>query len=117
MTEPSKKDVESQQPSIDSKGKGLLIIEKETMPVQIKAPTEALIDKKPILVTEKVAVEEEDAKLQQRSPITILSEDEGYLLEGDEVTVIAKSKVVTHREFSSQEDNTVMPKKKKIKVK
>ena len=30
VTEPSKKYVESQQPSIDNKGKGLLIIEKET---------------------------------------------------------------------------------------
>ena len=30
VTEPSKRDIESQQPSIDSKGKGLLVIEKET---------------------------------------------------------------------------------------
>ena len=116
MTEPSKKEVESQQPSIDSKGKGLLVIEKETQLVQIKAPTEALIDEK-IVVTEKVAVEEEDTKVQQRIPITILSEDEGYLLEGDELTVKAETRVGTYREFSSQEDKTVRPKKKKIKVK
>ena len=70
-----------------------------------------------IVVTEKVAVEEEDTKVQQRSPITILSEDEGYLLEGDESTVSAKTRVGTQREFYSQEDKTVMPKKKKIKVK
>ena len=94
----------------------MLIIEKETQPVQIKAPAEALIDEK-IVVTEKVAVKEEDAKVQQRSPITILSEDEGYLLEGDEVTVSAETRVGTHREFSSQEDKTAMPKKKNIKVK
>ena len=102
VTEPSKRDMESQHPSIDGKGKGLLIIEKETQPVQIKVPAEALIDEK-MVVTEKVAVEEEDAKVQQRIPITILSEDEGYLLEGDD-TVNADSRVGTHREFYSQED-------------
>ena len=53
----------------------------------------------------------------QRIPITILSEDEGYLLEGDELTVKAETGVGTYREFSSQEDKTVRPKKKKIKVK
>ena len=41
-----------------------MIIEKETQPVQIKAPVESLIDEK-IVVTEKVAVEEEDTKVQQ----------------------------------------------------
>ena len=64
----------------------MLVIEKETQPVQIEAPTEALIDEK-IVVTEKVAVKEEDAKVQPRSPITILSKDEGYMLEGDEFLV------------------------------
>ena len=57
VTEHSKGDIESQQPSIDIKGKGLLIIEKETQPVQIKAPAEALTDEK-FVVTEKVVVEE-----------------------------------------------------------
>ena len=33
------------------------------------------------------------------------------------MTVSPKTKVGTHREFSSQEDKTVMPKKKKIKIK
>ena len=62
-------------------------------------------------------MEEEDGKVQQRSPITILSKDEGYLLEGDELTVKIETGVGTYREFSSQEDKTVMPKKKKIKFK
>ena len=84
--------------------------------MQIKAPAEALINEKSV-VTKKVAVKEEDAKVQQRSPITILSEDEGYFLEGDELTVNAESRVGTHREFYSQEDKTIRPKKKKIKVK
>ena len=72
VIKPSKGDIESQQPSIDSKGKGLLIIEKEIQPVQNKAPAEILMDEKYVF-TEKVAVEEEDTKVQQRSPITILS--------------------------------------------
>ena len=62
-------------------------------------------------------MEEEDAKIQQRSPITVLSEDEGYLLEGNELTIKYEAGDGTYRECSSQEDNTVRPKKKKIKVK
>ena len=89
---------------------------KETQPVQNEAPAEALIDEK-IVFTEKVLGDEENTKVQQRSPITILSEDEGYLLEGDESTVSAKTRDGTQREFYSQEDKTVMPKKNKIKVK
>ena len=69
------------------------------------------------IVTEKVAVEEEDVKVQQRIPITILSEDEGYLLEGDELTVHAESRVDTYRECYSQKDKKERSKKKKIKVK
>ena len=84
--------------------------------MQNKAPTEALTDEKKIF-TEKGLGEEKDTKVQQQSPITILSEDEGYLLEGDELTVSDETRVDTHREFSSQEDKTIMPKKKKIKVK
>ena len=62
-------------------------------------------------------MEKEDAKVQQRSPITILSEYDGYLLEGDELTVKAKSGIGTYRECSNPEDITVRPKKKLIKVK
>ena len=46
-----------------------------------------------------------------------MSEDEAYLLEGDELTVSAKTRVGTQREFYSQEDKTVIPKRNKIKVK
>ena len=116
VAEPSKGDYESQQPSFDSENKFLLSIHKESQPVQNKAPAEALIDEK-IVFTENILGDEENTKVQQRSPITILSEDEGYLLEGDELTVSAETRVGTHRKFYSQEDKTVMPKKKKIKVK
>ena len=74
------------------------------------------MDKK-IVFAEKVAEEEENTKVQQRSPITILYEDEGYFLEGDELTISTKTRVGTQREFYSQEDKTIRPKKKKIKVK
>ena len=84
--------------------------------MQIKAPAEELIDEK-IVFTEKVAEGEDNTKVQQWSPITILSEYEGYLLEGDELTVSAETRVGTQREFYSQEDKTIIPKKKKIKVK
>ena len=80
------------------------------------APVEALMDEK-IVVTKKVVVKEEEAKVQQRSPITILSEDEGYFLEGHELTVHTESRVDTHREWYSQEDKAKRSKKKKTKVK
>ena len=97
VTESSKGYYEPQQLSDDSKGKSLLFIKKEDQPVQNRAPVETLMNEK-IVVTEKAAVKEEEAKVQQRSPITILSEDEGYFLEGDELTVHAMSRVDTHRE-------------------
>ena len=116
VSEPSKGDYESQQPSADSENKNLLFLHKETQPVQNKAPAETFIDER-IVFTGKVLGDEENTKVQQRIPITILSEDEGYLLEGDELTVSAETRASTHREFSNQEDKIVMPKKKKIKVK
>ena len=94
VTKPSKEDYEPQQLSADSKGKILLFIKKEDQPVQNRAPAENLMDEK-IVDIEKVAVEEENTKVQQRSLITILSEDEGYLLEGDELTVKAETRVGT----------------------
>ena len=84
--------------------------------VEDRAPAETFMEEK-IVVIEKVVVKEEEAKVQQRSPITILSEDEGYLLEGDELTVHAESSVNTYRECYSQEDKTKRSKKKKTKVK
>ena len=70
VTEPSKGDYEPQQLSADSKGKFLLFIKKEDQPVQNRTPAETLMDEK-IVDTEKVAVEEENTKVQQRIPITI----------------------------------------------
>ena len=98
MAKPSKGDYESQKPSVVRENKNLLFIHKETHPVQNEAPAETLIDEK-FVFTEKVLGDEENTKVQQQSPITILSEDEAYLLEGDELTVSAKTRVGTHREF------------------
>ena len=81
--EPLKDDNEPQKFSADSKGKCSLFTEKKDQPMQHIAPTEVFSEDKTI-VTEKVAVQEEDIQVRQRSPITILSEDEGYLLKEDE---------------------------------
>ena len=62
-------------------------------------------------------MKEEEAKVQQRIPITILSKYEGYLLEGDELTVHIESRVDTHRECYSQENKAERSKKKNTKVK
>ena len=51
--------------------------------MQHMAPVE-VFSKVKTVVTEKVAVQEEEIQAKQRSPITILSDDEGYLLEEDQ---------------------------------
>ena len=72
--------------------------------------------KEEIVITKEIVVKEENIQVQQRSPITILSEDEGYLLEEDEFTVKTDSRVNTYRECCSQEDKAKRSKKKKTKV-
>ena len=90
-------------------------IHKETQPVQNDAPAESFVDEK-IVLKEKVLGYEENTKVQKQSPITVLSEDETYLLEEDKLTVIDKTRVGTKKEFDSQEDRTAVPNKKKLKV-
>ena len=116
VAEPTKEDCESKQHPDDSENKDLQFIHKETQPVQNDAPAEIFVDEK-IVLTEKVSGDEENTKVQKQSPITILSEDETYLLEEDKLTVIDKTRVGTKKEFDSQEDRTAMPKKKNIKFK
>ena len=69
-----------------------------------------------IVVTEKIAVKEENIQVQQRSPITILSEDEGYLLEEDESIAKTQVNIGTCKEFSTLENKIVRPRNNKNKV-
>ena len=48
--------------------------------MQDRVTVETFSEKKTV-ATEKIVVKEENIQAQQRSPITILLEDEGYLLE------------------------------------
>ena len=91
---PLKDDNEPQRFSADSKGKYSLFTEKKEQPMQHMTPVEVFSEDK-TAVTEKVAVQEEDIQTQQRSPITILSEDEGYLLEEDESNAKTEAKIGT----------------------
>ena len=100
MTEPSKGDYEPKFFSDGSKGKDLLCRKKEGQPVQDRAPTETFMEEK-IVVIEKIAVKEENIQVQWRSPITILSEDEGYMLEEDESIVKTETRVGSYRKLSS----------------
>ena len=79
VPEPSKEDCEHQQLSDDNKDKSSLFTKKEGQPVQDRVTAETFSEKK-IVATEKIAVKEENIQAQQRSPVTILSKDEGYLL-------------------------------------
>ena len=67
-------------------------------------------------IPEEVAVHEEELQTKQRSPITILSDDEGYLLEEDHPIAKTEDKAETCREFSTSEIKTVKPNRKKKKL-
>ena len=72
--------------------------------------------KEETVVIEQIAVKEEGIQAQQRSPLTILSEDEGYLLEEDEPIVKTEAKVDIYTECCRQESKAEKSKKKKTKV-
>ena len=97
--------------SDDIKGKFSLFIEKKEHPMHHMAPVEVFSEDK-TAVTEKVVVQEEDIQAQQRSPITILSEDEGYLLGEDESIAKTKVRIDSCKEFSTLENKTVRPRRK-----
>lgn len=105
---------EPQRVEADSKGKYSLFPQQEDQPEKHMAPAETLSEEK-IVVTEKGALEKEDIQVQRRSPITVLSEDEGYLLEEDEFTLKTEARI-EYTEKYSQEDKTKKPKKKKTKI-
>ena len=93
-----------------------MFTENEDQPVRDGAPAETFM-KEEIGITKEIVVKGESIQVHQRSPITILSEDEGYLLEEDEFIVKIDSRVNTYRECCGQEDKAKRSKKKKTKVK
>ena len=113
--DPLKDDNKPQNFSAESKGKYSLFTQKEEQPVQDRETTEAIMKEKTV-VTKQIAIKEEDIQAQQRSPITILSEDEGYLLEEDESISKTEAKVDTHTECCRQENKADKSKKNKTKV-
>ena len=113
--EPLKGGNEPQRFSADIKGKYSLFIEKKEQPMQHMTPAEVFSENKTAVI-EKVVVQEEDIQTQQRIPITILSEDEGYLLEEDESISKIEDRIGTCKEFSTLENKTVRTRKKKNKV-
>ena len=108
VPEPSKEDCEHQQLSDDNKDKRSLFTKKEGQLVQDRVTAETFSEEKNV-ATKKSAVKEEKIQAQERSPITILSEDEGYLLEGDELIVKDEARIGTYKECSNPEDITVRP--------
>ena len=83
--------------------------------MQHMAPADVFSEVK-ATVTKRVDVQKEDIQAQQRSPITILSEDEGYLLEEEESIAKAKVRDYICREFSTLENKTVRLERKKNRV-
>ena len=83
--------------------------------MQDRATTKAVMKEK-TFVTDQIAVKEENIQVRQRSPITILSEDEGYLLEEDESIAKTEVRIGTCKEFSTLENKIVRPRNNKNKV-
>ena len=83
--------------------------------MQDRATAEAVMKEK-TFVTYQIAVKEENIQVRKRSPITILAEDEGYLLEEDESIVKTEARIGTGKEFSTLENKIVRPRKKKNMV-
>ena len=115
VPEPLKDDNEPQMSSADIKGKYSLFTEKKEQPMQHLTPAE-VFSKDKTAATEKVTVQEEEIQTQQRSPITILSEDEGYLLEEDQSIAKSEARFDSCKEFSTLENKTVRPRRKKNRV-
>ena len=113
--EPVKEDNEPKMFPADTKSKYSLFTKKEDQSMQHIIPAEALSEDK-AAVTEKVAVYEEDLQAQKRSPINILSDDEGYLLEEDQPISETEVRTDTCRDFSTLENKTVRPRRKKNRV-
>ena len=99
----------------DIKGKYSLFTEKKEQPMQHLTPAKVSSENK-VAVTEEITVQEEEIQTQQRSPITILSDDEGYLLEEDQSIVKTEVKAETCREYSTLENKKVRPLRKKNRV-
>ena len=95
-------------------GKYSLFSEEKLQPRQQLIPAEVSKEVK-AAVTEEVAALKEEFQTQQRSPLTILSDDEGYLLEEDQPVDKTEDKPEACREFSTSEIKTVKPNRKKKK--
>ena len=78
--------------SANLKGKYSLFEDKEEKPEQYLAPTEDSHEEKTV-DRKDIDVPKEDIQTQQRSPITILSDDEGYLLEDEQLISKTELKV------------------------
>ena len=83
--------------------------------MQHLAPAEVFNEVKAAVI-KNVTIQEEEIQTQQRCPITVLSEDEGYLLEEDEFIAKAEARVDSCKEFSTLENKVVRPKSKKNKL-
>ena len=84
--------------SANLKGKYSLFEDKKEQPEQYLAPAEDSHEEKTV-DRKEIVVPKEDIQTQQRSPITILSEDEGYLLEDEELISKAELKVEISKEI------------------
>ena len=79
----------------------------------MQLPPAAHSEEAKIIDEEKDAVLEDEMQAKQRSPLTILSEDEGYLLEDEQPIGEIGLSVEACGELLSSECKTAKPKKKK----
>ena len=108
-------DFESKRHLNDIERKYLQSDNKETEPIQNDVPAETFVAEN-IVPVEKISGDEEDIEVKKQSPITVLSEDEKCMFEDDRVPVSNATRVSIKNEFHSQEDEVIVPKRKKLKV-
>ena len=98
--------------SVGTTGRYSLFSEEELQPRQQLTPV-AVSKEIKAAVVKKVAMPEDEVQTQQRSPITILSDDEGYLLEEEQPIAKAEVNAKTCKEFFTSEIKVGKPNNKK----
>ena len=101
--------------SANLKGKYSLFEDKEEKPEQYLAPAEDSHEEKTV-DRKEIVVPKEDIQTQQRSPITFLSDDEGYLLEDEQLISKAELKVEIGKEIPTSGSKATKSSRKKNKL-
>ena len=112
VAEQVKVDSKFKMSSVGTTGRYSLFSKEELQPSQQLTPA-ANSEETKAVVEEKAAMPEDEVQTKQRSPLTILSDDEGYLLEEEQPIAKAELSAEACREFFTSDIKSVKSNKKK----